>query len=167
MRISGTHIHKHQTRYHAQATCSEAIRARGDLVVMQGRIGTLLDGTVVGEGDRDKQADQACHNIDEWMHEAGGSLKEVVKLTVYVTDISYRGPVYEAINRWFEGVHRCSTGVVVNALADPALLVEIDAMAVIDDEQNHPRHFRRIVLLNSESHLWPEASISPSSLRSC
>ena len=69
------------------------------------------------------------------MREAGGSLKDIVKLTVYVTDISYRGPVYEAINLWFEGVHHCSTGVVVSALADPMLLVEIDAMAVIDDEE--------------------------------
>ena len=91
--------------------------------------------------------------------EAGGSLKEVVKLTVYVTEISYRGPVNEAINRWFEGVHHCSTGVVVSALADPALLVEIDAMAVSDDEQKHPRHFRRIVLQHSEPHLWPGASM--------
>ncbi len=133
--MSRSHIHKYQTRYHAQATYSKAIRARGDLVVMQGQVGTLLDGTVAGEGDPGKQADQACRNIGRWMREAGGSLKDVVKLTVYVTDISYRGPVYEAINLWFEGVHHCSTGVVVSALADPMLLVEIDAMAVIDDEE--------------------------------
>ena len=132
--MSRTHIHKYETRYHAKATYSKAIRARGDLVVMQGQVGTLLDGTVVGEGDPGKQADQACRNIEQWMTEAGGSLKDVVKLTVYVTDISYRAPVYEAINRWFEGVHHCSTGVVVSALADPALLVEIDAMAVIDED---------------------------------
>jgi hypothetical protein len=46
--------------------------------------------------------------------------------------VDYRGPVYEAINRWFEGVHHCSTGIVVLGLADPSMLVEIDAMAVID-----------------------------------
>jgi len=53
-------------------------------------------------------------------------------LTVYVTDVSYRPAVYAATNEWFEGVHHCSTGVVVNGLADPSLLVEIDAMAIID-----------------------------------
>ena len=132
--MTRTHIHKYETRYHAKATYSKAIRARGDLVVMQGQVGTLLDGTVAGEGDPGAQADQACRNIERWMTEAGGSLKDIVKLTVYVTDISYRPAVYEAINRWFEGVHHCSTGVVVSALADPALLVEIDAMAVIGDE---------------------------------
>ena len=132
--MTRTHIHKYETRYHAKATYSKAIRDRGDLVVMQGQVGTLLDGTVVGEGDPGAQADQACRNIEHWMIEAGGSLEDVVKLTVYVTDISYRPAVYDAINRWFEGVHHCSTGVVVTALADPALLVEIDAMAVISDE---------------------------------
>ena len=132
--MTRTHIHKYETRYHAKATYSKAIRVRGDLVVMQGQVGTLLDGTVVGDGDPGAQADQACRNIERWMTEAGGSLKDVVKLTVYVTDISYRPAVYDAINRWFEGVHHCSTGVVVTALADPALLVEIDAMAVISDE---------------------------------
>jgi len=130
--MSRQHIHKYQTRYHAQATYSKAIRARGDFVFMQGQVGTLDDGTLVGEGDPGLQADQACRNIERWMAEAGGSLKDVCKLTVYVTDVTYRPAVYAAINRWFEGVHHCSTGVVVNGLADPSLLVEIDAMAVID-----------------------------------
>lgn len=126
------HIHIYETRYHAVAKYSKAIRASGDFVFMQGQVGTLLDGTLVGAGDSGAQAHQACANIKHWMEEAGGSLKDVCKLTVYVTDISYRGPVYEAINEWFEGVHHCSTGVVVQALAAPSLLVEIDAMAVID-----------------------------------
>ena len=99
---------------------------------MQGQVGTLLDGTLIGPGDPGVQADQACRNIDHWMKEAGGGLKDVCKLTVYVTEIEYRSAVYEAINRWFEGVQHCSTGVVVQGLADPSLLVEIDAMAVID-----------------------------------
>ncbi|RBW53481.1 RidA family protein [Ruegeria sp. A3M17] len=136
--MARTHIHKYQTRYHAKATYSKAIRARGDFVFMQGQVGTLMDGTLVGEGDPGAQADQACRNIQRWMEEAGGSLTDVCKLTVYVTDILYRPAVYEAINRWFEGVHHCSTGVVVQGLADPSLLVEIDAMAVIDDDADTP-----------------------------
>ena len=125
------HIGKYQTRYHAKATYSKAIRASGDFVFMQGQVGVTLDGTLVGPGDPGLQADQACRNIDQFMLEAGGSLRDVCKLTVYVTDIEYRTAVYAAINHWFEGVHHCSTGVVVSALADPAFLVEIDAMGVI------------------------------------
>ncbi len=126
------HIHKYETRYHAKATYSKAIRASGDFVFMQGQVGVDFDGNLIGPDDPGLQADQACRNIDQLMREAGGSLSDVCKLTVYVTDISYRAPVYAQINRWFEGVHHCSTGVIVQGLADPSLLVEIDAMAVID-----------------------------------
>ena len=126
------HIHKYETRYHAKAVYSKAIRASGDFVFMQGQVGVDLDGNLIGAGDPGAQADQACRNIKQFIEEAGGTLSDVCKLTVYVTDISYRAPVYEAINSWFEGVHHCSTGVVVNSLADPAFLVEIDAMGVID-----------------------------------
>ena len=126
------HIHKYETRYHARAIYSKAIRARGDFVFMQGQVGIDLEGNLIEPGDPGKQADQACRNIKQFMEEAGGTLADVCKLTVYVTDISYRTPVYETINRWFEGVHHCSTGVVVSSLADPAFLVEIDAMGVID-----------------------------------
>ena len=126
------HIHPYQTRYHARATYSKAIRASGDMVFMQGQVGVDDEGVLVGKGDPGKQADQACRNIQKWMHEAGGVLKDVCKLTVYVTDISYRPAVYEAINRWFDGVRHCSTGVVVSSLADKDFLVEIDAIGVID-----------------------------------
>jgi len=126
------HIHKYQTRYHAKATYSKAIRASGDFVFMQGQVGVDLDGNLIGPGDPGLQADQACRNIKQIIEEAGGGLNDVCKLTVYVTDISYRPAVYAAINEWFAGVHHCSTGVVVQGLADPSLLVEIDAMAMVD-----------------------------------
>ena len=124
--MSRTFIHPYQTRCHAQAIYSKAIRAKGDFVFMQGQVGTLLDGTLIGPGDPRAQADQTCRNIDQWMTEAGGSLKDVFKLTVYVTHIDYRPAVYDAINRWFDGVQHCSTGVVVQGLADPSLLGSVD-----------------------------------------
>ena len=125
------HIHKYETRYHAKAIYSKAIRASGDFVFMQGQVGVDQDGNLVGEGDPGQQAHQACRNIRQFIEEAGGTLHDICKLTVYVTDISYRPAVYGAINEWFEGVHHCSTGVVVTSLADPSFLVEIDAMGVI------------------------------------
>ncbi|MDE2737972.1 MAG: RidA family protein [Paracoccaceae bacterium] len=115
------HIHPYQTRYHAKAIYSKAIRASGDMVFMQGQVGVDDNGDLVGKGDPGKQADQA-----------GGELTDVCKLTVYVTDISYRPAVYQAINKWFDGVRHCSTGVVVSSLADEDLLVEIDAIGMID-----------------------------------
>jgi enamine deaminase RidA (YjgF/YER057c/UK114 family) len=125
------HIHEYETRYHAKAIYSKAIRASGDLVFLQGQVGVDLAGNLIGPGDPGAQADQACRNIKQFIEEAGGTLDDVCKLTVYVTDVSYRPAVYAAINQWFEGVHHCSTGIVVQGLADSAFLVEIDAMGVI------------------------------------
>jgi len=125
------YIHKYQTRYHAQATYSKAIRASGDFVFMQGQVGVDLAGNLIGPADPGLQAHQACRNIKQFIEEAGGTLNDVCKLTVYVTDIAFRPAVYAAINEWFAGVYHCSTGVVVQGLADPSFLVEIDAMAVI------------------------------------
>jgi len=126
------HIHPYETRYHAKAIYSKAIRASGDFVFLQGQVGVDLDGNLIGGDDPGLQAEQACRNIKKFLEEAGASVSDICKLTVYVTDISYRPAVYAAINSSFEGVRPCSTGVVVSGLADPAFLVEIDAMAVCD-----------------------------------
>src|SRR6059036_985543 len=126
------HIRKYQTRFHAEATYSRAIRASGDFVFFQGQTGMDFDGNLVGPGDPGVQAEQACRNIKQLIEEAGGTIKDVCKLTVFVTDAAFRPAVYASINRYFEGVYHCSTGVVAKGLALPELLVEIDAFAVID-----------------------------------
>ncbi len=111
---------------------SKAIRTKGDFVFFQGQTGFDLDGKFVGRGDAGAQAEQACRNVKQLIEEAGGTIEDVCKLTVYVTDVSYRPAVYGMIDRYFEKAHHCSTGVVVKSLASPDLLVEIDAFAVID-----------------------------------
>ena len=125
------HIRKYMTRHGAQALYSRAVRARGDYVFFQGQTGEDLERHFVGAGDPGAQAAQACRNIRILVEEAGGTLEDVCKLVVYVTDVGYRPAVYAAINRHFEGVHHCSTGVVVKGLATPEMLVEIDAHPVI------------------------------------
>ena len=119
-------------KHGARGIYSMAIRTRGDYVFLRGQTGFDLDGHFVGRGDPGAQAEQACKNIKQLMEEAGGTIKDVCKLTVFVTDVSYRPAVYAMIDKYFEDVHHCSTGVVVQGLALPELLVEIDAFAVID-----------------------------------
>ena len=80
--MARTHIHKYQTRYHAQVTYSRAIRARGDFVFMRGQVGALPDGALNGEGDPGAQADQACRNIDRWMEEAGTGLVRLLQFPI-------------------------------------------------------------------------------------
>lgn len=103
----------------------------GDLVVMQGQTGIPLEGYATGEfvgvGDAAGQTRQALENIRILMEEAGASLDDVVKMTVYVTDRALRTEVYGVICETFADPKPCSTGVVVPGLADERLLVEIDA----------------------------------------
>ncbi|SRR5579862_450956 len=121
-----------QYKHHAKGIYSMAIRTRGDFVFLRGQTGFDLGGTFVGRDDPGAQAEQACKNIKQLMEEAGGTITDVCKLVIYVTDVSYRPAVYAMIDKYFKDVHHCSTGIVVRGLALPELLVEIDAYAVID-----------------------------------
>jgi enamine deaminase RidA (YjgF/YER057c/UK114 family) len=104
----------------------------GSTVYLRGQIGQDLDTSEnVGIGDVEAQAEQAMHNIDLLLQEAGSELSHIVKVVVYLVDPRYREPVYRVMGRWLKGVHPVSTGIVVSALARPEWLVEIDATAVI------------------------------------
>ena len=103
----------------------------GDLVFLQGQTGLTLDGELVGPYDPARQTRQALDNIAELMRLAGGSLSDVVKIVVYVTDRAHRPFVYPLISEAFGELKPCSTGLIVAGLAIPELVVEIDAYAVI------------------------------------
>ena len=73
--------------------------------------------------------------VKQILEEAGSKLDHIVKTTIYITDPRYREPVYQVIGRWLKGVYPCSTGLVVQALAKPEMVMEIDVEAVIPDEE--------------------------------
>src|SRR5579859_5352910 len=87
---------------------SRAIRASGDFLFFQGQTGFDLNDTFVGEGDPGAQAEQACKNIKQLVEDAGGRIEDICKLTIYVTDASYRPAVYGVVDRYFAGAHHCS-----------------------------------------------------------
>ena len=109
----------------------------GGVVYLRGQIGQDLDTREsVGIGDVAAQAEKAMSNIAMLLDEAGSSLQDIVKVTVYLTDIRYRETVYRIMGRWLKGVYPVSTGLVVEALARPEWLVEIDATAVISESKD-------------------------------
>ena len=113
----------------------QAVIANG-VVYMRGQVGQDLEtNEVVGVGDVAAQTDQAMGNIKELLEEAGSSLEDIVKLVVYMTDVRYREPVYRAMGKWLKGVHPCSTGIIVSGFARPEWVVEIDATAVISEQE--------------------------------
>ena len=105
----------------------------GNFVYMTGQTGFTLDGQLVGAYDPAVQARQACENIKALMEMAGGTMADVVKMTVYITDRSYRAAAYPVIRSFFGEPRPCQTGVVVKGLATEDLLIEIDAWGFIDD----------------------------------
>ncbi len=107
----------------------------GNIVFLRGQVGTDLDGNTVGIGDCAAQADQAMRNVAQLLQEAGSELADVCKITVYLTDRDYRGPVYRTIGRWLKGVFPVSTGLIVDGLASTDWLVAIDVIAVISETQ--------------------------------
>ena len=109
----------------------QAVVANG-VVYLRGQVGQDLDTSAsVGIGEVEAQAERAMANIRLLLDEAGGTLADIVKVIVYLTDIRYREPVYRVLGRWLKGVYPVSTGIVVSALARPEWLVEIDATAVL------------------------------------
>jgi enamine deaminase RidA (YjgF/YER057c/UK114 family) len=102
----------------------------GDLVFLRGQVGTDLDGANLTIGDPRAQARQAMANVKQLLSEAHAELGDICKIVIYLTDRSYREPVYQEIGEWLRGVFPVSTGLIVAGLARPEWLVEIDVIAV-------------------------------------
>lgn len=107
----------------------------GGVVYLRGQIGQDLETREsVGIGDVTAQTEQAMYNIKMLLEEAGSRLEDIVKVTIYIIDPRYREDVYRTVGKWLRGVYPVSTGIVVQALARPEWLVEIDATAVISEK---------------------------------
>ncbi len=109
---------------------SRAVRV-GDTVYVSGTVAWSDDGKLVGEGDVYLQAQQALRNIQWALAEAGASLRDVVRTRIYLTDIDRWEEAARAHAEAFAKVKPAASMVEVNRLADPAMLVEIEAVAVV------------------------------------
>jgi enamine deaminase RidA (YjgF/YER057c/UK114 family) len=102
----------------------------GRTIYLRGQVPQDLDTReTVAVGDPAGQAEKVMENIDLLLRECGSELAHICKVTVYLTDIRYREPVYRVAGRWLRGVFPVFTGLVVVALARPEWLVEIDVIA--------------------------------------
>ncbi|MFZ5792075.1 MAG: RidA family protein [Pseudomonadota bacterium] len=111
-----------------------SVRA-GNLIFLRGQVGQDLKGRTVGIGDPAAQAEQAMKNVKVLLEEQGARLEDICKVTIYITDRAYREPVYRVVGKWLKGVYPCSTGLIVQGLARPEWVMEIDVQAVIPEER--------------------------------
>ena len=109
---------------------SRAVRV-GDTVYVSGTVAWSEDGSFVGEGDVYAQAKQALLNIETALKQAGALLRDVVRTRIYLTDIDRWEEAARAHAEAFAEVKPAATMVEVSRLANPAMLVEIEAVAVI------------------------------------
>ena len=112
---------------------SRAVRA-GDLVFVSGTVAWGPDGKLVGKGDVYAQAKQTLANIEGYLREAGASLRDVVRTRIYLTDIGRWEEVARAHREAFAEAPPASSLLEISALADPEMLVEIEAVAVVNTE---------------------------------
>jgi enamine deaminase RidA (YjgF/YER057c/UK114 family) len=114
--------------------CQSVVTTGGKIVWLRGQCPQSLDTAVnIGSSDPVVQTHKVMQNIKQLIEEAGGGVEHLVKVVVYITDIRHRTDVYRTMGEYLKGVHPVSTGIVVQALARPEWLVEIDGTAVIPE----------------------------------
>ncbi|MCJ8309155.1 MAG: RidA family protein [Rhizobiaceae bacterium] len=115
---------------------AQAVVARGAMVFLRGQCPQNLDDAKnIDSHDPVEQTHKVMQNIKQLIEECGGQMEDLVKVVVYITDVRHREAVYRTMGEYIKGVHPVSTGLVVQALARPEWLVEIDATAVIPDQE--------------------------------
>jgi 2-iminobutanoate/2-iminopropanoate deaminase len=103
----------------------------GDLLLVSGQAAIDENGGLVGVGDFDAQAEQAFRNLSDVLEAGGSSLSDIVKVTIFLTDMANFPKIVELRGKWFSEPYPADTIVQVVALALPALEIEIEAVAVV------------------------------------
>lgn len=108
---------------------SRVIR-QGQHIEVAGTVALDGEGNLVGEGDMYAQAVFILQKIERALHEAGGSLKDVIRTRAYVTDIGRWEEFARAHSEFFDSVRPASTLVEVSKLIDPRMLIEVEVSAI-------------------------------------
>lgn len=112
----------------------------GRVLHISGQVSQGEDGRVVGEGDIAVQTRQVLENIRGVLASVGGTMADIQKVTIFVTDISRLMDIHAVRAEFFPPPYPASTLVQVTALVRPEYLIEIEAVAVIpEDRATEPR----------------------------
>jgi enamine deaminase RidA (YjgF/YER057c/UK114 family) len=110
---------------------------KGTLIYLAGQVSSDASGKLVGEGDFEAQAEQVFRNVKIAVEAAGGTMADLVKMNIYlVAEVSQdEVPKMRAVRDRYVNTEKppASTLVVVSRLARPGWLLEIEAIAALDD----------------------------------
>jgi enamine deaminase RidA (YjgF/YER057c/UK114 family) len=105
----------------------------GERLFVRGQVGYTIHATdrkLVGPGDPAAQADQAMKNVRQLLEEVGARLEDICKVKVWVVDRAFLEPVMNVVGRHLKGIHPVYSEVIVDGLARPEMLMEIDVEVV-------------------------------------
>jgi 2-iminobutanoate/2-iminopropanoate deaminase len=106
-------------------------RESGQLLYISGQVAWDTNGNIIGKGDVRAQARQVFQNLRQVLQAAGGDLKDLLKITTYITKIEDFPAVAEARSEVFQGELPASTLIVVKSLFHPDFLLEVEGIAAI------------------------------------
>lgn len=111
---------------------SRAVRI-DNMIEINGTVASDENGKVVGENSLYEQTKYILQKIEKILIQAGGSMKDVYKTRVFVTDISKWEEFGKAHTEFFHTIKPCCTLVEIRALIQPEYLIEIEASAIIEN----------------------------------
>jgi len=109
---------------------SRAVKV-GNVIEVTGTVASGEDGKVVGNNDAYAQTKYIYQKIEAVLKRAGATMKDVVRVRMFVTDISRWQEYGKAHSEYFKDIKPCNTMVEVKALIEPEYLIEIEATAII------------------------------------
>src|SRR5438270_3559883 len=107
----------------------------GRVLYLSGQVSQAEDGTVVGAGDIVAQTRQILENLRGVLASVGGTMADIEKVTIFVTDMSRLADIHAVRAEFFAPPYPASALVQVSALVRPEYLIEIEAVAVIPDDR--------------------------------
>jgi len=107
---------------------SPGFKAHG-MLYLSGHAAISESGELVGVGDFDTQAQATFESLQRTLRAGGSDLSQVIKVTIYLTDMSHFEKIVALREKWFTEPYPADTIVEVNSLALPELMIEIEAIA--------------------------------------
>jgi enamine deaminase RidA (YjgF/YER057c/UK114 family) len=121
------------TKWESLVGYSRAVKV-GNQVFIAGTTATADDGSIVGIEDAYEQTVQIIKNIEKALMKAGGALHHVVANRIFVRNIEDWEKIGQAHAEFFQAIRPAVTLVEVSALVAPEMLLEIDSVAVLDED---------------------------------
>lgn len=117
---------------------SAAWQPQGRVLHISGHVSQAPNGDTVGIGSMEKQTRQVLENIRDVLAHAGGTMDDIAKVTVFVTDVAEIATIHAVRREFFTEPYPASTLVQVAQLIDPDWLIEIEAIAVLSVDRVAP-----------------------------